>query len=230
MSRLIKEICGFWVAIGVEFLVEYLHRGKNGEYRFYIPISLICFILAMIVELVIYILKKKQYYFYGNPIKFFFGNNCCPLCDTKLKRKMHHKVINSYSEEADRYAHFFENLNGERLLKKFDCDIKHKVFYCGHCDLEIEKKTLYSYIKAKRQIEKLQKKADRRRTYLEIIYVYDDLSKGKNFTNIDMIIAKFSNKRGNFEKIIYLAKKRQKYEQAKYFEPTKDLKKCIRSI
>ena len=93
MSRLIKEICGFWILIAVEFLVEYLHRGKNGEYRSYIPVSIICFILAMIVELVIYILKKKQYYFYGNPIKFFFGNNCCPLCDAKLKRKIHHKVM-----------------------------------------------------------------------------------------------------------------------------------------
>ena len=143
---------------------------------------------------------------------------------------MNHKIVNSYSEEADLYAHFFEDINGDRLSKKFDCDIKHKVFFCTHCNLEIEKKTLFSYNKVKKQLERLRKKAERKKTKLDIVYLYDSDSKDQNFINIDTIIAKFSNQKGEFEKIIFLAEKRQKYEQAKYFEPTTDLKKCFRLV
>ena len=230
MRRIFTEICAFWAVVGTELLIEFLWRGENGNYKFYILISVICFIIAMVVELIVYILKRKCYYFYGNPIRFFFGNNRCPICNAKLTKRINHKIVNSYSEEADLYAHFFEDLNGDRLLKKFDCDIKHKVFFCGDCNLEIEKKTLFSYDKVKKQLDKLQKKADRKKTKLNIVYLYDSNSKDQNFINIDMIAAKFSNKKGEFEKIIFLAKRRQKYEQAKYFEPTTDLKKCFRLV
>lgn len=230
VDKFIRGICCYWVAMAFWLFLEFLQRGENINYKLYIIINIVCFVGGMVILLIVHIFKKKQYYFYGNPIKFFLFNHHCPICNTKLAKRMNHKLVNSYSEEADLYAHFFEDINGDRLSKKFDCDIKHKVFFCTHCNLEIEKKTLFSYNKVKKQLERLQKKAEHKKTKLDIVYLYDSDSKDQNFINIDTIIAKFSNQKGEFEKIVFLAKKRQKYEQAKYFEPTTDLKKCFRLV
>ena len=87
---------------------------------------------------------RKAYYFHGNPIRFYCKKHNCPICNRLLKIIMHHKIINSKSDEVEKYSSLFDYGEG-RLMGNFDCDIRHKIFYCAHCRLEIEKMTQFTY-------------------------------------------------------------------------------------
>ena len=47
---------------------------------------------------------RKAYYFHGNPIRFYCKKHNCPICNRQLKIIMHHKTINSKSDEVEKYS------------------------------------------------------------------------------------------------------------------------------
>jgi len=71
-----------------------------------------------------------------------------------LALKNSHRIVNSKSEEAKKYRSLFEDSDGA-LIGNFNSDIIHKVFYCRKCNTEVESKTLFSYQKVIKSLEKL---------------------------------------------------------------------------
>ena len=220
MHRLIKEICVFCGLVGVELLIEYLWRGENADFSFLIITSIFFLIAGIITEFVIYNRKKKGIYFYGNPIKFFMCTNYCPICNSKLIIKTNHKIVPFHSKESKKYSDFFEDFNGHPMINELNKNIKHKVFYCSNCDLELEKVTVFSYNNMIKKLNKLKKKAERKKNKLDITFIYKATAQPHTFLDIDKVAVRLSKRKKDYEKIVFITKNREKYEQAKYFEQT----------
>lgn len=179
------------------------------------------------------ILKMSSaYYFHGNPIRFYFKEHNCPICNKKLKIKMHHKVINSKSKEIDKYYSLFEADDGGRLIGNFDCDVKHKLFYCDKCKVEIENKTLFSYEDMVKGIDKISKYS-KSNYQLDIKYLLDNESIVLNVNNplkIKNVSAIIIKNEIEYSFIIYDSKFKTDYAEEKYFVKTNEYKKLLKTI
>lgn len=169
---------------------------------------------------------RKAYYFHGNIIKFLFRKNYCPWCDSLLSKKIHHKIINSKSDESEKYSELYSTFDSGHILGNFDSDIRHHIFYCKICNKEIEHKTLFSYEKAKKKLSKLIETAKNKKIEFEVRYFDKDDHEIKKEDKVffhKVLVSLVINKT-KIEKVCYIACKYPIYEQYMYFKATKDFK------
>lgn len=174
---------------------------------------------------------RKAYYFHGNPIRFYCKKHNCPICNRELKIIMHHKIINSKSDEVEKYSSLFDYGEG-RLMGNFDCDIRHKIFYCTQCRLEIEKKTLFTCEDMLIKIKNIQKTSKLHRT-IELKYLLDDgniVLKTDNPLKIKKVIACLVDNGKNDIFTIFDSEYEKNYAEEKFYFQTKDYKKILKII
>lgn len=82
------------------------------------------------------------FYFQGNPIKFFCQKHKCPSCHNKLKLRMKTDIINRESADYKKYKFSLES--DEDMHYPQNVKIKHFIFQCDSCLLDIEGNTLFS--------------------------------------------------------------------------------------
>ncbi|MDY0347145.1 MAG: hypothetical protein RBQ70_05720 [Acholeplasma sp.] len=169
---------------------------------------------------------RKAYYFHGNIFKFLFKKNRCPWCDGLLSKKINHKIVNSKSQEADKYSELYGTIDGGHIVGNFDSDIRHHVFYCGTCDKEIEHKTLFSYEKTKKNISRLIDTANEKGIEMEVQYLdkEDNEIKKENKNFFSKVLISLVINESKIEKVCYIACKYPTYEQAIYFKKTSDFR------
>lgn len=169
---------------------------------------------------------RKAYYFHGNIIKFLFKKHYCPWCDNLLSKKMNHKIINSNSEEVQKYERLYSSTDGGSIIGNFDSDIRHHIFYCDTCNREIEHKTLFSYQKTKKEISKLIKISKVNSIEMEVNYLDKDDKKIKKEDKkfFDKVLISLIVDQTKIEKACYVACKYPTYEQATYFIATSNLR------
>ena len=174
---------------------------------------------------------RKAYYFHGNPIRFYCKKHNCPICNRQLKIIMHHKIINSKSDEVEKYSSLFDYGEG-RLLGNFDCDIRHKIFYCAHCRLEIEKKTQFTYEDMLKKIKNILNVSKLNHT-IGIKYLLDDGSlvlKTDNPLEIKKVIVFINNNEKNDIFTIFDSRYEKDYAEEKFYVQTKEYKKLLKII
>lgn len=174
---------------------------------------------------------RKAYYFHGNPIRFYCKKHNCPICGRKLKIIMHHKIVNSKSDEVEKYYSLF-NYGEGRVIGNFDCDVRHKIFYCAKCNLEIEKKTVFTYEDMMKKINNILKFSKLNIT-VELKYLLDDGSlvlKIDNPLKIKKVIAYVNEDGNNSAFTIYESRFEKNYAEEKFYFQTKGCKKIIKII
>ena len=174
---------------------------------------------------------RKAYYFHGNPIRFYCKKHNCPICHRELKIIMHHKIVNSKSDEAEKFSSLFEYGEG-RLMGNFDCDIRHKIFYCTQCRLGIEKKTLFTYKDMIKKIKNILNISKFNHT-LELKYLLDDgnlVLTTDDPLKIKKVIVCISNNEKNSTYTIFDSGYEKNYAEEKFYFQTKEYKKLLKII